>query len=354
MTSRKDKLRAALTARERELPDGNSGPGAAPPPDKAMPTGEGVDPKSRPRPLVGSGAVGAMGRSLGRIAHAAEEARAMVAAGDRVIELDPALVESSFVADRLATSPEDHANLVSLIRERGQQVPILVRPHPEHPGRYQVAYGHRRLRAAADLGRPVRAVVKALTDEDLVVAQGQENSARADLSFIERARFAIALEDRGFDRSVIMAALSLEKTQLSRLIAIGRAVPAEVLSAIGPAPKAGRPRWSALVDALSRPNAPAILDRVIRGSEFQALDSDHRFARILGALTASARSNRRFRSTAWKNPGGKPVVRISQNMRQTQLIVDEGIEPNFGAFLIENLPQLYETFTARRGEGDSG
>jgi len=286
-----------------------------------------------------------MGRSLGRIAHAAEEARAMVAAGDRVVELDPALIYPSFVSDRLATLPEDHATLVALIRERGQQVPILVRPHPERPGRYQVAYGHRRLRAAADLGRPVRAVVMPLSDEDLVVAQGQENSARTDLSYIERARFAIALEDRGFERPVIMSALSLEKTQLSRLIAIGRAVPPHILKAVGPGPKAGRPRWAALVEALGRSNAAAIANRTITSTEFQALDSDGRFTRLVAELTAPSR---RMKASAWKNPTGKPVVRISQNARQTQLTVDDIVEPNFGAFLIESLPQLYQAFGARR------
>src|ERR1051325_1302339 len=102
--SRKDTLRALLGARERR--------------EQA----EAASEVAEARPLVRSGAVGAMGRSLGRIAHAAEEARAMVATGDRVIELDPALVDPSFVSDRLTTSPEDHANLVALIRERGQQV----------------------------------------------------------------------------------------------------------------------------------------------------------------------------------------------------------------------------------------
>jgi ParB family chromosome partitioning protein len=53
-------------------------------------------------------------------------------------------------------------------------------------------------------------------------------------------------------------------------------------------------------------------------------------------------------ASAWKNPTGKPVVRISQNARQTQLIVDDIVEPNFGAFLIESLPQLYRAFGALR------
>ena len=73
-------------------------------------------------------------------------------------------------------------------------------------GRYQVAYGHRRLQAVRLLGRPVRAIIRPLQDIDVVVAQGVENSARQNLSYIERALFALTLEARGFERSVIMRA----------------------------------------------------------------------------------------------------------------------------------------------------
>ncbi|MET7245486.1 plasmid partitioning protein RepB [Methylobacterium sp. EM32] len=333
---RKDALRAALGARSAdrettELPAGN--------PAEPLET-----PPEAPRPLVRSGAVGAMGRSLGRIASAAAEARAMVASGDRVVELDPALIDGSFVQDRLTGDPAEHAAFVELIRERGQQVPILVRPHPSAEGRYQVAYGHRRLRAAIELGRPVRAVVKALSDEDLVVAQGQENSARADLSYIERALFAIALEDRGFDRATIMAALAVEKTQLSRLIGIGRAVPAEVVAAIGPAPKAGRPRWTALVEALARDGAGEAVTRLLAAPDFSDLSSDDRFARLLSGLTAPA--PRPAPSPAfWTNLGGRPVVRVERGRQGTQLTVDDTLEPDFAAYLIQSLPQLYASFT---------
>ena len=58
-------------------------------------------PEAVPKQLVRSGAVGAMGRSLGKLAHAAEEARALIAAGDNVVEIDPALIDSSFLTDRL-------------------------------------------------------------------------------------------------------------------------------------------------------------------------------------------------------------------------------------------------------------
>ena len=106
--------------------------------------------------------------------------------------------------------------------EAGQQVPILVRPHPDKPGRYQSGLGHRRLRAADALRRQVRAMVRRLTDAELVVAQGKENGERRDLSFIERASFAAHLEERGFERSTIMTALGVDKADLSRLIALAR------------------------------------------------------------------------------------------------------------------------------------
>ena len=77
--SRKDTLRALLTARDRRLPDGNST-------DIALP--DATNGGETPKQLVRSGAVGAMGRSLGKLAHAAEEARALIAAGDAIVEIE--------------------------------------------------------------------------------------------------------------------------------------------------------------------------------------------------------------------------------------------------------------------------
>ncbi len=131
----------------------------------------------------------------------------------------------------------------------------------------RVVYGHRRVQACLALQRPVRAVVKALTDAQLVVAQGQENSARKDLSYIERALFAMRLSDRGFDREVIMAALGLSKSHLSTLLSVGRRIPVPLIEAIGPAPKAGEPRWSALAERLEQ-DAAGVAARVVATQRF--------------------------------------------------------------------------------------
>lgn len=127
-----------------------------------------------------SGAVKAMGLSLGSITREAEEARVLREAlnqGERIVSLDPALVEASFIEDRLTNGEVDDPDFLALvesIRENGQQSPILVRPHPERQGHYQTAYGHRRLKAVRRLELQVKAIVRPLTDDELVLAQGKE------------------------------------------------------------------------------------------------------------------------------------------------------------------------------------
>ena len=63
-----------------------------------------------------------------------------------------------------------------------------------------IVFGHRRARVARDLGINVRAVVKPLADIEHVIAQGQENTARADLSFIEKSLFARKLDHERNDQ----------------------------------------------------------------------------------------------------------------------------------------------------------
>jgi ParB family transcriptional regulator, chromosome partitioning protein len=301
---------------------------------------------NQPQQRVGAGAVRAMGLSLQKLTAEVDQARALqtqIEAGSSVVELDPDLVDPSFVIDRLSPTDDDSfLELVQSIEANGQQVPILVRPHPDQSGRYQVAYGHRRLRAATTLKIKVRAIVRDMTNVQLVIAQGKENLERRDLTFIERALFAKALEDEGFDRATVMAALVVHKAELTRFIAVARSIPLEVIQAIGPAPRAGRPRWMALARLLEGKNAARTLERVVAEPVFKAADSDTRFVRVYAALNrAPSKSNS---TDLWRAPGGKPVVKIGRSTSVTRLEVDEKVAPEFGAFLIEKLSALYEEF----------
>jgi ParB family transcriptional regulator, chromosome partitioning protein len=342
--SRKDTLRTMLTRREDRLPDGNPGSQL----DSSSPVHDDV----RLIQHVRAGAVGAMGRSLGQIAHAAEQARAIIANGATVIEIPADRLDESFVSDRLEREGAEFEVLVEAIREAGQRSPILVRPHPDKAERYQIVFGHRRARAAARLGRPVRAVVQSLTDEELVVAQGQENSARTDLSYIERGQFAAELESRGFDRRVIMMALGMEKTQLSKLLSVVHAIPRPILVAIGPAPKTGRPRWESFAARLADTGRTPLLDEILSGQDFAMLASDARFLRVFAAV-GSARSSDKAQTSPWLTDDGRRVATIERSRSRLTVVVDETAEPEFGEFLAGRLTALHREFREQKRKGET-
>lgn len=310
------------------------------------------------------GAFGAVTRTIDDLAAKAEAARdieARLTAGEIVVDLDPDTIDASFVADRLAESDAEFQNLVEAMRSRGQDSPILVRPNPQAAGRYQVAFGHRRLRVARELGRQVRAVVKTLSDRDLVLAQGQENSARANLSFIERALFARRLEDGGYDRETIMSALSVDKTVVSRMISVASRIPIDVVKAIGAAPSTGRDRWVDLADAFQDAAKSKQIGRVINSAEFAHAQSDDRFNIVLAHFeavlsenvardTAQTGPQRRSRAQFWSTSNGARVARISGNDRAFVLSVDRRIAPGFGDFLLSQMDRLYADYTSQREE----
>jgi ParB family chromosome partitioning protein len=288
-----------------------------------------------------AGPVRAMSLSLGRMEEESRQWQDALASGATVVELDPRLIEPSMVRDRFEAANDAQFELLRVsIAEHGQESPILVRPHPQIEGRFQVAYGHRRLKAVEALGRKVKAIVRPLTDAELVVAQGVENSARQDLSYIERARFAAALEDRGFERSTIMAALSTDKGELSKLISVARRVPGELIDAIGPAPKTGRRRWLALAEALAAEGVARRLERLARQRPFLELDSDARFAR---ALAQAAIRPAREAPREWRRADGAVSVKITPRA----LVVDARGDQGFVAFLERELDRLYEAYLAR-------
>ena len=330
--SRKDTLKAMLSRRDHELPAGNSAPDHAAQPD-ATP-----DAKLQ---HIRSGAVGAMGRTLGQIANAADQARALIAAGSAVIEIPAEKIEGSFVNDRLPDDGEDYQKLTDAIRESGQKSPILVRPHPTKADHYQIAFGHRRVRVLRALDRPVKAVVQNLSDEELVVIQGQENSARSDLSYIERGLFALALEEKGFDRRIIMSALGMEKTQLSRLMSVAHGLPRSLIEAIGPAPKTGRPRWIALTERLTAmPESPA-LSALLQNPQFLASDSDSRFVKVMTALSVKVEKDK---PEPIKASSGIKLAVMEKSGSRTNLLFDEKVAPEFADFVAARLQDLHQEY----------
>lgn len=304
-----------------------------------------------------SGAVKAMGLSLADMSRELETAKQLsesLAKGDQVVELDATLIDGSFVEDRLTlqeTDDPDFLNLVQSLHQHGQQVPILVRPHPEKPGRFQAAYGHRRMRAAARLGMPVKALIKPLSDAELILAQGKENSERRDLSFIERALFAQALVERGFNRSTVQEALSLHKAEMTRFLQVAASVPEQIIRAIGPAPKVGRPRWMQLADILKDKSQLKLAQKFIIENEFTDAETDVRFQLMLNKLLLINKSEQEKPAEHnLRTFNGESLGSLRLQQGRAQFDIQHHDAEGFGSYLSSQLAELFDAYREQKNK----
>lgn len=293
-----------------------------------------------------AGPVKSMALTLGRMEDETRALQDALKAGQHVQELDPKSIDVSFVRDRLddVEFDEDHP-LVQSFKENGQKIPILVRPHPDTNSSYsyQVAFGHRRLQAASFLGLKVLALVRDFDDEALVLAQGVENSERQNLSYVERAVFAFRLQERGFSRHVIGKALSTDKTELSKLLAVSSSIPIDVIQAIGSAPGVGRRRWLEFSSVFKAGRQEALI-RLFESPSFSNLSSDDRF---LKALSIISQSEPRVSQDAreWKPTAGDGLVgTIKATDKAFSLTLRSDEAAQFGNFLSAKLDELFEEY----------
>lgn len=285
--------------------------------------------------------------------------------GETIVELDPALIDDSFAKDRFSLDGDDYRDelerVVAAVRERGQDTPVLVRPHPQQPGRYMLVFGHLRRLSAVRLGRKVRAVVKQMSDREHVIAQGQENNGRANTSFIEKAVFAADIVNRHFDddNSTAMAALGADKSTLSKMLAVA-SLPEPLLKGIGRATRIGRDRWYDLKLLLDKPSNLDKALQFVTSPAMAALSSGERFDALSMHLKAtradsgskkpaSARSN-------WATADGRLAAEaVSQGKKFTLALKARGPDARaFGDYLTEHLDRLYEEFRKQNDTKPNG
>lgn len=272
--------------------------------------------------------------------------------GETMVELDPGSIDASFVRDRLEEDPQEFADLLAAIRDRGQDTPILVRPHPQVSGRYMVVFGHRRLEIARQLGRKVRAVVKSMDDRTHVVAQGQENSARSSLSFIEKAIFARRLAELNYDgdHATVMAALAIDKTTLSKMLSVAN-LPSPILDVTRGAKSIGRDRWYDFKKLLERPaNLEKVLDFIGR-TDLSGISGDAGFHVLLDCLKRKkpVGYERAPKRQSWIAPDRSVSAEATSNGKVYSLSLKSKDAVGFGDYLSANLGRLYEDFRKKQG-----
>ncbi len=306
-----------------------------------------TDEARQPIQRVASGAVRSLKDTFSEVERDYEELKRQVASGDLPVELDPGLLDPSPFADRFVDQDLAAVEVLKTsFAEHGQEIPILVRVHPTAPGRYQIAYGHRRVRAASELGIAVKAYVRELDDDRLVVAQGVENSAREDLTFIERAMFALKLEDGGIQRSLIQTALSVDRQEAQKLLSVARGVPRSLIDAIGRAPKIGRPRWLDLAESLKVAGAENKALKATEDKSFAHKSSDDRFAVVLRAAKTGKSGGfaKPEAPTVARSPDGKEIATLALTGKHCKIQMSRDRDEAFASYLMEKLPELYANF----------
>lgn len=294
--------------------------------------------------------------SLGELAEKAAKADELLQS-DLIVEIDPAAIDDSFVTDRL---PDDEdakdKELREAIESQGQKSPVRLRVHPDHPARYQIVFGHRRVRVARALGRPVKSVIEALSDIEHVIAQGQENSAREDLSFIERAMFAKQLLDRGFDRETIQAALSVDAPMVTRMLSVASRVPANVIQGIGRAKGVGRDRWQEFAQLIEQLPNRAAVDDLVADPAFGQASSDARFEKAMNVMKSTKRPQRgappKLTTTKWQPRDKTIAADVVDSSRSVELKFKSKDAGAFGRYLAANLDEFYDQFLKHRNEAE--
>lgn len=299
---------------------------------------------------VGAGVIGAAHRAIGDIRAERDRLRAIIESGEGSIhDLDPKTIDPSPYPDRLPDDdPSDFESFKRSIETEGQKIPIQVRRHPSSIDRYQVIYGHRRWRAALELGQTVRAIEVEISDLDLVVAQGIENASRQDLTWIERVLFASRMDDAGIKPRDIYAALSIEHTELARMRGVYRSIPADVIEAIGRAPKIGRPRWLDLAKTISAvPGALDVVRSTLLQANAEAGSSNERFQRVLSAVKPSVDS-RASGLTPIADASGAKLGAYTVSPKEVRISAEGALGIEFIRFVEGELPGLVGRFSRQR------
>ncbi len=289
---------------------------------------------ARPKPVAPRGAVGALQSSLNKLQENA------------VQDIDAGLIDDAGFEDRLGFDSAAQRQLEQSLSTYGQQVPVLLRPHPQKPGRFEIVYGRRRLAALKSLGQPVKAMVRQLDDHALVMAQGQENTSRQDLSFIEKASFAAQLKEAGYERQTIADALSIDLPMLSRMLKVGEAFDMGFLRQIGSAPGIGRDRWMALVKLTTDPAAKSRAANFMRTPDFLTLDSDGRFdavyARAAGKSAKTATAPAPPKPRTLRDTTGKALADIKTTTKGVTLNISAKAADGFDIWLNDNAELLLQ------------
>jgi ParB family chromosome partitioning protein len=176
------------------------------------------------------------------------------------------------------------------------------------------------------------------------------------LSFIEKAVFARSLTDIGQPKDVIMSALTVDGTLLSRMLSVAQQIPRDIIDCVGPAKQIGRDRWEGFKKLRTVPANVKLVQQLVTDQSFAGLQSDARFELLLSKLSEKGRAVRKKTKRAtlekrtWTANGGRIKGVVGKSGKAFSVSLTSTDASEFGDYLAENLDGLYEAFLSSKQE----
>lgn len=178
-----------------------------------------------------------------------------------------------------------------------------------------------------------------MSDEEAFVAQGIENNARLETSFIERARTILSALEAGFTQVQVEKFLGVDQTMISRMKSIYTAIGEDLVVRIGPARGVGRRKWDRL--------AKLLRDGDVALVRSDLADSTERFDALLEQLEAREATPPAPPEPRLPKPAQEAPVVTTRRGAQLTVKLREDIPGDFLDYLAEEIPALLEAYKAR-------
>lgn len=185
-----------------------------------IPTGDDATRANRPVDVFFPDADSTPATAIAAVEQAAATEGLLAVPGARLARIHPDDIVPNAQQPRTVFDPEDLAELVHSIREFGVLQPIVVRPHPDETGKYELVMGERRLRATKAAGLDsIPAVVKDTANEDMLRDALLENLHRSQLNPLEEASaYQQLLADFGITQEELASRIGRSRPQISNTL----------------------------------------------------------------------------------------------------------------------------------------
>ena len=185
-----------------------------------IPNGDDASRNARPVDVFFPDTDSTPATAIAAVEQAASAEGLITVPGARLARLDPDDIVPNAQQPRRAFDPDDLAELVHSIREFGVLQPIVVRPHPDLPDKYELVMGERRLRATKAAGLDsIPAVVKDTANEAMLRDALLENLHRSQLNPLEEASaYQQLLADFGITQEELASRIGRSRPQISNTL----------------------------------------------------------------------------------------------------------------------------------------